>query len=101
MWNVLFVIAGDKTEFNDFVLKNVDSDRYRRTNFIWVGGPEAFRGQQNPNGICIGTWKDRLDIDVILNRLLVTCKDQSKFDRVLELGMTLAEYRKIRIQNTI
>ena len=93
-WTVLYVIAGTKKEFNDFVLKNVGSDRYRDTNFCWVGHCDVFKGQVNPNGICIGTWKDRPDILDILQSLLVTCRDQPKFDRALELGIMVTKYKQ-------
>lgn len=92
MWTVLYVIAGTKKEFNDFVLKNVGSDRYRDTNFCWVGHCDVFKGQVNPNGICIGTWKDRPDIADILFQLQVTCKDRAKFQRVVDLGIMVAKH---------
>ena len=98
MWTVLYVIAGTKKEFNDFVLKNVESDRYRDTNFCWVGHPDIFRGLINPNGICIGTWKDRPDILDVLQSLLATCRDQSKFDRALELGVMVTKHRQARTE---
>ena len=93
MWTLLYVIAGNKKEFNDFVLKSVETDRHRYTNFVWVGSAEAFIGVQNPNGICIGTWKDRRDMNEILNRLLIACKDPSKFQRVRELELSLQAYQ--------
>ena len=93
MWTVLYVIAGDKKEFNDFVLRNVETNRYRETNFVMVGSAEAFIGVQNPDGICIGTWKERPDMNEILSRLLIACKDPSKFQRVRELELSLQAYQ--------
>ena len=94
MWTILYVIAGTKKEFNDFVLRSVESDRYRDTNFCWVGHSDVFKGQVNPNGICIGTWKDRPDITDILFQLQVACKDKTKFCRAMDLGQLVADYRK-------
>ena len=92
MASILYVIAGDKKEFNDFLLRNDKTNQYPNTIFVYVRSAEAFRGVQNPNGICIGTWKDRPDINEILNNLLIVCRDPSKFERIVELGQLYRAY---------
>jgi hypothetical protein len=48
------------------------------SDYIVVNRPEQLRGMRNPNGIFVGTWKQRPDIFELLNQLLVQMTDPFK-----------------------
>ena len=91
--NKLYVIAGTKFEYDQFCRKSIAENRFSDTHFVYVSGYESFKGQINPNGICIGTWKDRPDITDILFQLQVACKDKAKFCRAMDLGQLVAKHK--------
>lgn len=68
-----FIIAGNHQQFKEFVNKKLSSltESFRFTDFVYVSGPEVFRGYSNPHGWFIGTWRERPDIREILSILPV------------------------------
>ena len=66
-----FIICGNHNEFKEFVNKKLSSltESFRFTDFVYVTGPEIFRGYSNPHGWLIGTWRERPDIREILDVL--------------------------------
>ena len=91
--NRLYIIAGTKYEYDQFCRKSIAENRFPDTDFVYVSGFESFKGQINPNGICIGTWKDRLDITDILFQLQVACKDKDKFCRAVGLAYLVSKHK--------
>ena len=66
----LYVIAGGWEEYEKFKNNCLYSDRYPNHKFVYVIDAYTFRGQENPDGIFIGTWYNRSDIDDIMIALL-------------------------------
>lgn len=94
MRTVLFVVAGNVNEFNDWCSKCRKEDRYTESNFIYVVSSDTLRGQQNPDGICIGTWKDRKDIYDIIHFLFISARDIKKQQSIHYIMEALRDYRK-------
>jgi hypothetical protein len=46
---------------------------------------ETFRGTENPDGIFIGGWRDRLDIKNLLDVMETCMTDPIKKDKILQL----------------
>ena len=67
-----FIICGNHNEFKEFVNKKLSSltESFRFTDFVYVTGPEIFKGYSNPHGWFIGTWRERLDMREILSVLV-------------------------------
>ena len=66
-----FIICGNHNEFKEFVNKKLSSltESFRFTDFVYVTGPEIFKGYSNPHGWFIGTWRERSDMREILDVL--------------------------------
>jgi len=72
----VLVIAGNANEakywvINDLGKKYPTNTSLSMSDYIIVTNPDQLRGMRDPNGIFIGTWKERPDIFEILNMLLV------------------------------
>lgn len=93
----LYIIAGTKKEFDDWVLNSLE--RYPQTNFIFVAFPDMLRGLSNPEGLCIGTWRDRKDIYDILQFLHIAARDIKKQKGISILSSEVDAYRKKRMEN--
>ena len=98
MRTVLFVVAGNVNEFNDWCSKSRKEDRYTGSNFIYVVNSDTLRGQENPDGICIGTWKDREDIYDIIQFLHIAARDIKKQKGISNLSSEVDAYRKKRMR---
>ena len=74
-----FIIAGNHQQFKEFVNKKLSSltESFRFTDFVYVSGPEIFKGYSNPHGWFIGTWRERPDIREILETM-ATCYHNQK-----------------------
>ena len=68
----LFIICGNHQEYQEFVNKKISSltESFRFTDFVYVTGPEIFKGYSNPHGWLIGTWRERSDMREILSVLV-------------------------------
>lgn len=49
-----------------------------KSDYSIVHNPDQIRGMRDPNGVFVGTWKQRTDIFEILNMLLVNMTIPSK-----------------------
>ena len=66
----IFIVAGNHEQYKQWVKKNIDRFYAKNTsislsNFVYVSGPEIFRGYSEVHGYYIGSYKDREDIDQI------------------------------------
>lgn len=61
-----YVIAGDYSEFNEWIIKN----NYSLFDYTYVHDVEVFRGEQHPKGIFTGSYRNREDIIRIVEVLL-------------------------------
>lgn len=82
----LFVIAGNRHQYDAWCSKVVAARRYGpETFFIYVNSAETLRGYSDPNGICIGTWHLRADIQDILQQLFMACRSREKLANLQSL----------------
>lgn len=58
----LFVIAGNRAQYDDWCRRAVAACRYPDTYYVYVSGVDTLRGYSDPDGICVGTWQQRPDI---------------------------------------
>jgi len=70
------VIAGTHHEANYWIIQDLGKKYPSMTSlsmsdYSIVHSPDQLRGMRDPNGIFIGTWRNRKDIFEILNMLLV------------------------------
>jgi hypothetical protein len=79
----LYIIAGNYNQFQNFskqwYIKSPDSN----TRLVYVTDANSMRGIVDPDGLCIGTWRERTDIDGIMQQLLLSCKSIEKINRVI------------------
>ena len=93
----LYIIAGTKNEFDNWCLNCVKNERYVGTKFVFVAFSDVLRGLSNPEGLCIGTWRDREDIYDILQFLHIAAKDIKKQNAIMNLSGEVDAYRKKRM----
>ena len=66
----LYVIAGTRQEFIDWIKSNDDiiQEYPNRQDVVYVDHYSIFKGVSDPDGIFIGTWLHRADIaDIVVN----------------------------------
>ena len=66
----IFIVAGNHQQYKEWVRKNIDrfyaiNTSISLSNFVYVSGPEIFRGYNEVHGYYIGSYKDREDIEQI------------------------------------
>ena len=64
-----FIIAGNTLEYQNWLRKQITTDTRQ---YLYVYSPEVIRGTRDPHGKFIGTYRDRVDIKLIVNALLVS-----------------------------
>ena len=85
------VIAGNRDQFREFIgrkAKQIWEEGHTSvtlSDFLYVGGPDQLRGYSNPQGFFVGTWRERNDIEQILNILLVCMSDPTKGKAVIDI----------------
>ena len=78
----LFIIAGNRAEYYQWVSKNRDRFPYLGLlDFIWVSDLTVFRGQTSPHGYFVGTYRQRPDLEELLAGILVCSPDLSQQER--------------------
>jgi hypothetical protein len=75
------VIAGNYDQANIWM----HARQKRTVTHTVVHNADQLRGMRNPNGIFIGTWRNRKDIFEILNMLLVQMTDPVKHKIIQDL----------------
>lgn len=66
----LFVISRTWEEYERFKINCLNNSKYPNHKFVYVTSVNILRGQENPDGIFVGTWYNRSDIDDIMIALL-------------------------------
>lgn len=74
MSNKYFVIAGNRSEYMEFVTKKVNecvkSGQFiSYTDFVYVDGVESLKGYSNPKGWFVGSWREKKGINEIIVQL--------------------------------
>lgn len=85
----IFVLSGNISEFQDYRKQHEDI----ADQLTYISNYESLRGFQNPEGIAIGTWKERPDIGEILRILYVQMTNHEKRQKVQNLGVLLQRYQ--------
>lgn len=80
-----YVVAGNYNEYLEYAKNHAVKYPHENRRLLFVGDQETFRGTENPEGIFIGTWRDRLDIEQILHVLYVAMKDKEKSRKIRHL----------------
>ena len=70
----LFVVAGTWEEYEKFKNECIHNGRYFGNTFVYVSSASTLRGHSNPDGVFIGSWYDRSDIDDIMLVLLAAIR---------------------------
>lgn len=93
--NNFFVIAGNKQEYDNYCRKQIEAQLvYDDKYFVWVSGPDTFRGYKDPVGVCTGTWRDRPDIlDIIMN-LRMTATTPEKTQKIKHISDLIADHMR-------
>jgi hypothetical protein len=72
----IFVIAGTNHEANDWIRRNMEkrhisgTTTLSRSEYVYVADPIVLRGFRDPHGVFIGTWRERKDIEQVIETLL-------------------------------
>lgn len=75
----IFVIAGTREQANQWIKSNLEKrSKSGVTTLSWsdyviVNDPVKVRGYSDPHGVFIGTWRDRPDIEEIVEHLFLSC----------------------------
>lgn len=70
----IYVTAGTRKEYEEYIRTQSD---YKKT-YYYLRDKEYLRGVRNPDGIFIGSWKNRSDIKELLEHLLVVMDNPIK-----------------------
>lgn len=70
MNDLIFIVSGTYEQYKQWVRKNIDRFYAKNTsislfNFVYVSGPEIFRGHSEVHGYYVGSYKNRPDIEQI------------------------------------
>jgi hypothetical protein len=76
-----YVIAGNYGEYLEYATKH-PKDKKR---MLFVLDDRTFRGVEDPEGVFIGTWRKRLDIEHVLLELYVCTKDIQRARKIRHL----------------
>lgn len=95
MSNKYFVIAGNRSEYMDFVHKKVNelllSTTVSFSDFVYVDSADNLRGYSNPKGWFVGSWREKKGINEIMVQLLLTKRNYALLPEFEEI---LTEWRK-------
>ena len=80
-----YVIAGNYNEYLEYAKKNALDYPEDKRRILFVVDRETFRGVENPQGVFIGTWRKRLDIEHVLHAVYVATKDKEKSRKIRDL----------------
>lgn len=73
----IFVIAGNHEQYRSFVKRKIEAmhnegnTSMSLSHFVYVSGPEVFRGFNSVHGYFVGTFRDRHDLRQILEMLRI------------------------------
>lgn len=75
----IFVIAGNQDQFKNYrnrkiVELSASGKTITLSNFVYVSGPEVFRGWNEVHGVFVGTFRDRPDIREIVRQIRIVNK---------------------------
>ena len=70
----IFIVAGNYEQYKQWVKNNIDRYYSNNTsislsNFVFVSGPEIFRGYNEVHGVYTGSYKNRPDINEIVQMI--------------------------------
>ena len=80
-----YVIAGNYNEYLEYAKNHAVKYPDEKRRILFVQDQETFRGTENPEGIFIGTWRNRLDIEHILHVLYVAMRDKERSRKIRHL----------------
>lgn len=72
----IFVVAGHVSEYTYWVKNNIDkyyakNSSMSLSNFVYVSGPETFRGFREVHGVFVGSFRNRQDIRDIVREIRI------------------------------
>lgn len=68
----LFIVAGNREQYREWVKTNLTRfPNILLQNFIFVSGPEVFRGYNEVHGFYIGSYRQRPDIEEIMDMISI------------------------------
>jgi hypothetical protein len=74
MNDLIFIVSGTYEQYKQWVKNNIDRYYSKNTsitlsNFVYVSGPEIFRGHSKVHGVFTGTYLNRPDINEIVQMI--------------------------------
>lgn len=80
---MIFVIAGNEPEAYDYINRKLE-ERIRNGDSVskiddykYVHDVKVLRGIENPKGVFIGSWKQRVDIKDIVQQLMIASRSKN------------------------
>ena len=86
----LYIIAGTYAEYVAWKNSNENIEKTRTTIFVYDSTPLDV--YLNPDGVFIGTWKERPDIVHVLIQLIKATIDPDKREKLYRIRDALQEY---------
>ena len=85
----LFVISRTWEEYEKFKINCLNNSKYPNHKFVYVSSVNILRGYANPDGVFIGEWWERSDIDDIMLVLLASIRrdENSRKDEGLKAAL--------------
>jgi len=80
-----YVVAGNYNEYLEYAKNHAVKYPDEKRRILFVVDRRTFRGVENPQGVFIGTWRKRLDIDQVLYAVYVAMKDKEKSRKIRDL----------------
>lgn len=88
-----FVIAGNRSEYMDFVHKKVNElfqcgqTSITFSHFVYVDGVDNLKGYSDPRGWFVGSWREKKGINEIIVQLFFAKRDYAllpEFEEILK-----------------
>lgn len=72
----IFVVAGNHAQFREFMKRKAgelwdQGHEVSYSNFVYVSGPEVFRGFSSVHGYFVGTFRERKDLAEIVQHIKI------------------------------
>jgi len=80
-----YVVAGNYNEYLEYAKNHAVKYPNENRRLLFVQDRETFCGVENPEGILIGTWRKRLDIEHVLYALYLAKKDKEESKKIRDL----------------
>lgn len=67
----IFVVAGTRAEFQEYVRRKSEEMDVRTYQFVWAFESMRIRGVSNPHGVFIGSWRNLPNVKDLVQQMVV------------------------------